>query len=422
MPSIDINSNTPRQQFTATSGQTVFNVNFVIFNQIDCKVFNENVEIANGDFTVTNLSNESGATITLDIGATTGDVITIFRETVISRNSQYQQDGRLDAAPLEKDFDTITTVLQELKLDIERKLGIPVSDENTTDVITLLQDAITGSTEAQTAAELAETGAETAETGAVNAQAYAQDWAIEVEDTPISVAAGGDNSTTFSALHWAAKAQDAVNGFKVSSNDTTPSDLETKLLVGAGLSLSTQNEGANETRTINHAFATQAEAEAGTATDKPMNALRTKQAIDALAPNALPVGTTIIWNDDTPPDDYLEEDGSAISRTTFADLFSVLGSTYGSGDGTTTFNLPDLRGEFIRGWDNGAGVDSGRSLGSSQADEFKSHTHGVEGNVGTGSGLGLVPDGSTIFVQTESSGGSETRPRNIAKMFCIKYR
>lgn len=68
---------------------------------------------------------------------------------------------------------------------------------------------------------------------------------------------------------------------KVSSNDTTAGDLEAKLLVGTGLSLSTQNDGANETRTIDHAFASQVEAEAGTATDKPMNALRTKQAIDA---------------------------------------------------------------------------------------------------------------------------------------------
>lgn len=82
----------------------------------------------------------------------------------------------------------------------------------------------------------------------------------------------------------------AASNVKVSANDTTPGDLETKLLVGTGLALSTQNDGGNETRTIAHDFASQVEAEAGTATDKPMNALRTAQAIAALAGGGLTNG------------------------------------------------------------------------------------------------------------------------------------
>lgn len=66
------------------------------------------------------------------------------------------------------------------------------------------------------------------------------------------------------------------------------------------------------------------------------------------------------------PSTYLVCDGSAVSRITYAALFSKIGITYGAGDGSTTFNLPDLRGEFIRGWDNGRGIDAGRVLGSSQ--------------------------------------------------------
>ena len=59
----------------------------------------------------------------------------------------------------------------------------------------------------------------------------------------------------------------------------------------------------------------------------------------------------------SPPTGWLECDGSAVSRTTYADLFGAIGTTYGVGDGSTTFTLPDLRGEFLRGWDHDRGVD-----------------------------------------------------------------
>ena len=64
---------------------------------------------------------------------------------------------------------------------------------------------------------------------------------------------------------------------------------------------------------------------------------------------------------------FLKCDGSAISRTDFSRLFSVIGTTYGAGNGSTTFNLPDLRGEFLRGFDDGRTVDSGRVIGTAQS-------------------------------------------------------
>jgi microcystin-dependent protein len=60
-------------------------------------------------------------------------------------------------------------------------------------------------------------------------------------------------------------------------------------------------------------------------------------------PDILPVGSGLLWYSGTPPSKYLLCDGTAISRTTYAQLFSILGTTYGIGDGSTTFNLPDLR-------------------------------------------------------------------------------
>ena len=67
---------------------------------------------------------------------------------------------------------------------------------------------------------------------------------------------------------------------------------------------------------------------------------------------------------DDSPSHSLYCDGSAVSRTTYADLFAKIGTTYGAGDGSTTFNVPDLRGEFIRGWDDGRGADPSRVFGS----------------------------------------------------------
>jgi microcystin-dependent protein len=66
------------------------------------------------------------------------------------------------------------------------------------------------------------------------------------------------------------------------------------------------------------------------------------------------------------PAGWLKANGVAISRTTYSALFGVVGTMFGPGNGSTTFNLPDLRGEFIRGLDDGRGVDAGRGLGSKQ--------------------------------------------------------
>ncbi|MHC8493441.1 phage tail protein [Thalassospira sp. SM2505] len=140
--------------------------------------------------------------------------------------------------------------------------------------------------------------------------------------------------------------------------------------------------------------------------------------------NGLPVGVTFWWPAATPPAWALELDGSAVSRATFSSLFAIMGTTFGAGDGSTTFNLPDLRGEFIRGWDNGRGVDGSRVFGSAQSDELKSHSHGYHTNVGAfaaGGAAQLNFNGAGSAVSTNAFGGSETRPRNIALLPCARF-
>ncbi len=179
-------------------------------------------------------------------------------------------------------------------------------------------------------------------------------------------------------------------------------------------------------------------------------------------PTALPVGTgvltgngtdvswgaasggvpegSIIWHAaSTPPTGYLKANGAAISRSTYATLFAVIGTTYGGGDGSSTFNVPDLRGQFARGWDDGRGIDNGRAFGSEQTDAMQGHRHNTtldgnyfknDGILGPGSnGWSDQPSGGqtkTGDPTTDGSNGTprtaaETRPRNIALLACIKF-
>lgn len=125
----------------------------------------------------------------------------------------------------------------------------------------------------------------------------------------------------------------------------------------------------------------------------------------------------------TAPSGWLKCNGAAVSRTTYADLYAAIGTTFGSGDGSTTFNLPDMRGEFARGWDDGRGVDTGRALGSSQGEAFKAHTHTQTETIFYSDvfpGSKPIKYATTGTINTGSTGGAETRPRNIALLYCIK--
>jgi microcystin-dependent protein len=142
---------------------------------------------------------------------------------------------------------------------------------------------------------------------------------------------------------------------------------------------------------------------------------------------AVPVGSVTMYAANTAPTGWLECSGAAVSRTTYAGLFAAIGTVFGSGDGSTTFNLPDMRGEFARGWDNSRGIDPARAFGSAQSGAIEAHVHSVtppSATDDTGSGLTTTGTGGAETItpyNTASTGGTETRPRNIALMFIIKF-
>ena len=173
--------------------------------------------------------------------------------------------------------------------------------------------------------------------------------------------------------------------------------------------------------------------------------------------SGVPVGTILAHAANTPPTGFLECNGSNISRSTYATLFSTISTTFGVGDGSSTFALPDLRGQFIRGWANTGSTDASRVFGSTQTDQNKNHTHTTDSTSLTGGirkiseGFGAGGSATGVFTKTadgnntitgssstspvggvdfdgththtisSSGGGTEARPTNLALMYIIKF-
>lgn len=155
----------------------------------------------------------------------------------------------------------------------------------------------------------------------------------------------------------------------------------------------------------------------------------------------------------TPPTGWLRANAAHVSRSTYANLFAAIGTTYGAGDGSTTFALPEGRGAVPRGWDDGRGIDSGRAFGSEQLDavqnfegaiglrrlndgnslvgnsgltggfSFSSGSRGPSPRLMSGTDPAALADDMLSFSATAAGlrTAIETRMRNMAWLVCIKY-
>lgn len=147
----------------------------------------------------------------------------------------------------------------------------------------------------------------------------------------------------------------------------------------------------------------------------------------------VPPGMVNAYAGTVAPSGYLICDGSAVSRTTYANLFAAIGTIYGIGNGTTTFNLPDLRGEFIRGLDAGRGADAGRVNGSFQTGTKVTNDNGAAPAVHTIANIAqnsVDPTDVNMLIYYNGAASSGTygsayvgmvRPRNVAMNYCIKF-
>ena len=207
---------------------------------------------------------------------------------------------------------------------------------------------------------------------------------------------------------------------------------------GKGLKASTTKAGI-----VQLSSATDSDSEEQAATPKAV-----KAAYDKAVAGMIPSGAVMYFAGQTAPTGWLKANGAAVSRTTYAALFAAIGTIYGAGDGRSTFNLPDLRAEFVRGWDDGRGIDSGRAFGSAQSDAIRNIKGSLEALYGSqrytlytkaeGAFTTDSDDGANTTFRSSTDDhahrqkrvvfdasrsvptADENRPRNIALLACIK--
>ncbi|NHR07998.1 phage tail protein [Chromobacterium haemolyticum] len=151
-----------------------------------------------------------------------------------------------------------------------------------------------------------------------------------------------------------------------------------------------------------------------------------RQAIQLLT---VPAGTVQFFAMQVAPRGWLRANGAAVSRTTYPALFAAIGTTFGVGDGVSTFNLPDLSGQFVRGWTGAGALDPGRAFGSVQNDLVKltdiwtAYWQGAAAPP-IGNSFPVVSNQSSAsnasYQNAPASPNAETRPKNIALLACVK--
>ena len=254
-----------------------------------------------------------------------------------------------------------------------------------------------------------------------------------------------DSTTGAEAVNTNVIRDNAITSAKIADDQVTEPKLGTSSAGSTGQFLQKTGATTMNWATVDTSIADNSITEPKLATD---NAGSTGQYLQKTAtgmdwaalviPPAVPTGSVHMFAMSSAPTGYLVCDGTTVSRTTYADLFSAIGTTYGAGDGSTTFALPDLRGVFVRGWSNTASTDAGRVFGSIQQDATAvnglsltdpGHDHDprVGSNTMTGTSASAnngVPGSRRSSTETTgitlSSTDTETRPVNIALLYAIK--
>ena len=364
----------------SVTGNRDFNVGFPFLNTADIKVQqNGTTKTLSNDYTIV----QSGAntTVNFNTAPADNDTIRLFRDTDIDAiEATYTAGSSIRASDLNTNNKQLLFAAQEF--------GTLKSDNSVSFTLGNKGDLSVNSSSS---------------------------WSLN--NNSIELANMADNSVGTNEL-----VNDSVTVDKVANNAITTDQLASNAVTNAKMA----DNSINSDELVN-------------------NSVGLAKLATAVANSLNPVGTVIWYAGSTAPAGYLKANGEAIangSGTTqgvtadFSALYAIVGA-----------NLPDLRGEFIRGFDDGKGTDNGRLIRSTQSDDFKEHTHtasvtdpGHTHVVNTAYHTGQRSDASPaehdnasntnrtttsnttgISVSNANTGGTETRPRNIALLACIKY-
>lgn len=354
--------------------------------------------------------------VSFTVAPTSGSTVRIFRQTpTTSTPSVFFSGSAIRSSDLNDNFDQILYIMQEKEQGLQDIIQGGIAD-GSVGTAKLADDAVTSD---KLRDDSSVDGNRAVTTNHIRDGAITT---LKVADSNVTTAKIADANVTTAKI-----ADSSVTSAKIADGTIVNADVNASAAI-AGTKVSPDFGSQNITTT-------------GTLTAKGLSYPTTDGAADSVLKTdgsgnlsfgtlgGVPAGAVFYFAANSAPSGYLEADGAAISRTTYAALFAVVGTTFGTGDGSTTFNLPDLRGEFLRGWDNGKGTDSGRTFGSFQDHQLQLHSHteqfGVASSAQDQAGSGTADNDINSTGQTSTSGttgnfGSETRPRNIALLPCIK--
>ena len=252
--------------------------------------------VLNNDFTVSlndNQDNNPGGNISLSVKLTDQYRITISSGVELTQETVITNQGGFYPAELNKAFDKLTILCQQLDETMSRTVKVGISSETNPDkLISDIYESVSDAANSALAASISQSSAENSAEQAAESVGQAQQISDQIESRATEIVQTAASEAT-----------------------------------------------------------SQAEAAATSATQAEVSADEAKLHAEIANQRGIPIGTIVMFSAATPPAGYLKADGAAVGRETYPDLFAAIGTAFGEGDGSTTFNLPDLIGRFAQGSD-----------------------------------------------------------------------
>lgn len=366
---LQINDVAPCVHYDADGVQAAFTFPFALFKAADLDVWVDRARVSGG-FSVSGVGITSGGAVLFAVPPAAGTRVTLRRRMALERVTDFQTDGIIRAKSLNDELDYQVAAVQQVADDVARCVKRPFTSASTADLS--LPEPVAGRVLKwnDDGNGLTNSDADPDALGSASASAQAAAAAaVTAADTASAAAAA--------AVAAAQQASDMAGAFG------NPLDKAANLADLPDKPLARQNLGLGSA----------AQASLGTAAGQ----VPTADQVAALVPASVPTGSIVMSGGAATPDGWLPCNGAAVSRTTYAALFAVIGTAFGAGDGSTTFALPDLRGRAPIGAGQGAGLTNrslGQKLGAEthtlSTAEMPSHLHAM-GYGGAGSSVGTTP-------------------------------
>ena len=391
-----VSTTSNKVSFSANGSTTVFAYNFKIFADADLTVIiraadgTETTKTLTTHYTVSGAGSSSGGNVTFTTGNTpaNGETVVIKRELAVTQSTDYVANDPFPAASHEDALDRLTMIAQQQTEQIGRSIVFPDTDTAATTIPSSVTRAnkFLGFGSSGEVAVLSSTGTSP---GAIDTG--------NLVDSAVTSAKLAANSVTSAkivdgTIATADIADDAVNQAKIADDAVGTAQIADDAVGSAQIA----DDAVGQAAIANNAVGTNQIADSAvTAAKLSSDAAFTSGMLMPFAGSAAPSGWLLAY-------------GQAVSRSTYSSLFTAIGTTYGAGDGSSTFNLPDLRGRVVAGQDDMGGVSAdnltnvagdglnGDTLGATGGAEshvitttqMPSHSHTLNGGLKTASSGG----------------------------------